>query len=238
MDMGTANLDVRDLLSTAGDLDPSSPLSAPDLRLLIDRLQIHSSSIKARARAYLLSHRHDLASALSRAADGSFATSSLSDSLSTALQLLTDRPLDLEIRALADQIVTTRRELRERKEALGIVTEISRFLDRIRFVREGTRSERVVEAAKTVCELKSTFIVHKKGDDEPLVFDMLRNEWRECFDEVSYLICSLMSILLVIFSFYCELLNSKLKLLNWCSYKVFLRRMWRIVLSTMRRKRS
>ncbi|XP_078170632.1 centromere/kinetochore protein, putative (ZW10) [Carex rostrata] len=184
MDMGTANLDVRDLLSTAGDLDPSSPLSAPDLRLLIDRLQIHSSRIKARARAYLLSHRHDLASALSRAADASSATSSLSDSLSTALQLLTDRPLDLEIRALADQIVATRRELRERKEALATVTEISRFLDRIRFVREGTRSERVVEAAKTVCELRSTFIVHKKGDDEPLVFDMLRNEWRECFDEL------------------------------------------------------
>lgn len=189
MDVGTANLDVRDLLSTAGDLDPSSPLSAPDLRLLIDRLQIHSSRIKARARAYLLSHRPGLASALSRAAAASSTSSSLSDSLSTALQLLTDRPLDLEIRALADQIVATRRELQERKEALDIVTEISRFLDRICIVREGTRSGRVVEAAKTVCELKSSFFLCQKGDEEPLVFDMLRNEWRECFDEVSSLIC-------------------------------------------------
>ncbi|KAJ4755056.1 Centromere/kinetochore protein zw10-like protein [Rhynchospora pubera] len=184
MEMGTANLDVRDLLSTAGELDPSSPLSAPDLRLLIDRLQIHSSRIKARARSYLLSHRDDLASAISRAATASSASSSLSDFLSTALQLLSDRPLDLEIRALADQIVATRRELQERKEALGIVTEISRFLDRIRFVREGTRSGRVVEAAKTVCELKNSFFVDKKADEEPLVFDMLRNEWRECFDEL------------------------------------------------------
>jgi protein transport protein DSL1/ZW10 len=201
MDVGTANLDVRDLLSTAGDLDPSSPLSAPDLRLLIDRLQIHSSRIKARARSYLLSHRHVLASALSRAAAASSTSSSLSDSLSIALQVLTDRPLDLEIRSLADQIVSTRRELQEKKEALGIVIEITRFLDLIRIVREGIRSGRVIEAANIVCELKSSFSVCNKGDEEPLVFDMLRNEWRECFDEVSSLICSLMSIICSHFNF-------------------------------------
>ena len=123
MDVRTTNLDVRDLLSTAGDLDPSSPLSALDLRLLIDRLQIHSSRIKARARSYLLSHHQDLASALSRASVASSASSSLSDDLSSALQLLSDRPLDLEIRNLADQVVATRRELQERKKALSVVTE-------------------------------------------------------------------------------------------------------------------
>jgi protein transport protein DSL1/ZW10 len=150
MDVGTANLDVRDLLSTAGDLDPSSPLSAPDLRLLIERLQIHSSRIKARARSYILSHHHDLASALSCASAASSASSSLSDSLSTALQLLTDRPLDLEIRSFADQIVSTKRELQEKNEALGIVTGMTRFLDWIRVVRERILSGRAIEAAKIV----------------------------------------------------------------------------------------
>jgi hypothetical protein len=77
-----------------------------------------------------MSHRHVLASALSRAAAASSASSSLFDSLSTALQVLTDRHLDLEIRSLVDQIVSTRRELEEKKEALGIVIEITRFLDR------------------------------------------------------------------------------------------------------------
>jgi hypothetical protein len=51
------------------------------------------------------------------ASPASSASSSLSDSLFTALQVLTDRPLDLKIRSLADHIVSTRRELQEKKEA-------------------------------------------------------------------------------------------------------------------------
>jgi hypothetical protein len=57
-----------------------------------------------------MSHHHVLASALSRVATASSGSSSLSDSLFTALQVLTDRHLDLEIRFLADHIVSTRRE--------------------------------------------------------------------------------------------------------------------------------
>jgi hypothetical protein len=64
-----------------------------------------------------MSHRHVLAFTLSRAAVASSASSSLSDSLFTVLQVLTDRPLDLEICSLADHIVSTRRELQEKKEA-------------------------------------------------------------------------------------------------------------------------
>jgi hypothetical protein len=90
-----------------------------------------------------MSHRHVLASALSRAAAASSASSSLSDSLSTALKVLTDCPLDLEIRSLADHIVSTRWELQEKKEALGIVIEITRFLDREKGRGRGRRRWRV-----------------------------------------------------------------------------------------------
>ncbi|KAH7862773.1 hypothetical protein Vadar_009281 [Vaccinium darrowii] len=45
---------VRDLLSSH-ELDKISPLSAPDLRLLIDRLQIHSLHIKSKVHDYILS---------------------------------------------------------------------------------------------------------------------------------------------------------------------------------------
>jgi hypothetical protein len=64
-----------------------------------------------------MSHCHVLAFALSRVAVASSASSSLFDSLFTALQVLTDRPLDLEIHSMADHIVSTRRELQEKKEA-------------------------------------------------------------------------------------------------------------------------
>jgi hypothetical protein len=55
-----------------------------------------------------MSHRHVLASGLSRAVAASSVSSSLSDSLFTALQVLTDRPLNLEIRSLADLYIIIR----------------------------------------------------------------------------------------------------------------------------------
>ncbi|KAJ3693318.1 hypothetical protein LUZ60_008798 [Juncus effusus] len=180
----TPAMDVRDLLSTAGDLDPSAPLSAPDLRLLIDRLEIHSSRLKSRARTYLLSNHRSLSLYLSQASLAAASSAEISASLSSALDLISDPPLDVEIRTLVDQIVEKRRELKEKKEAVDVVEKISGFLDRIRDVREGAREGRVLEAALSVKELKGEFFVEKKEEGEPLVFELLRKEFANCFDEL------------------------------------------------------
>ncbi|KAJ8433429.1 hypothetical protein Cgig2_024765 [Carnegiea gigantea] len=48
MDVLFKSIDGRDLLSAPETVDTSSPLSAPDLRLLIDRLDSHSQHIKSK----------------------------------------------------------------------------------------------------------------------------------------------------------------------------------------------
>nr|KYP73144.1 Centromere/kinetochore protein zw10 isogeny [Cajanus cajan] len=54
-------INVRDLLSAQDLSDPTSPLSAPDLRLLIQRLESQSLQIRSQVQSYLVSHRDDFA---------------------------------------------------------------------------------------------------------------------------------------------------------------------------------
>jgi len=60
--------DVRELLvsTTADASDPSTPLSAPDLRLLIDRLRLRSDRLHASALSFAASNHGALANALLR----------------------------------------------------------------------------------------------------------------------------------------------------------------------------
>lgn len=112
--------DVRELLlSTTADADPSTPLSAPDLRLLIDRLRIRSDRLHASALSFASSHRAPLAAALLRAADSSASSSSLESSLASALAPLSSSPGLSDLRELSDRLLAARRELRERQEHLA-----------------------------------------------------------------------------------------------------------------------
>ncbi|XP_073001513.1 centromere/kinetochore protein zw10 homolog [Typha latifolia] len=190
MDVLRGSIDIRDLLSNPDllDSDPSSPLSAPDLRLLIDRLNVRSLHIKSQARDYVLSHRRDLVAVFSRCSLASAASTSLSSSISDALRLLSDRPIDLEIRTLAGQIRDARKELGERMEALVVVKSISVLAERLRAAKEDLRAGKVVEAAEVVKKLKAALPV-VEGEEgasaaEPVVFGFLRKEWTECFDEL------------------------------------------------------
>ncbi|KAF5948499.1 hypothetical protein HYC85_014456 [Camellia sinensis] len=97
MDVLFNSIDVRDLLSSH-DLDDSSPLSATDLRLLIDRLQVHSLHIKSKVRDYILSHHHDFSSLFAQCPDAVSNSEQLSGQLSDLLRLISDHPIDVEIR--------------------------------------------------------------------------------------------------------------------------------------------
>jgi len=71
--------DVRELLlsTTADASDPSTPLSAPDLRLLIDRLRLRSDRLHASALSFAASNCGALANALLRAASAADSSASL-----------------------------------------------------------------------------------------------------------------------------------------------------------------
>lgn len=187
MDVLLGSIDVRDLLSVQ-DLDESSPLSAPDLRLLIDRLQIRSLHIKDKVRDYVLAHRQDFADIFSRCSQAAAGADAAAAALSDALRLLADRPIDREIRDIAEEIRSKRRELEERREALAMVRTISLLRERLRSSREDLRTGRLVEASVAVRDLKAGLLVsgmeEVSGEQEPAVYGFLRTEWTECFDEV------------------------------------------------------
>ncbi|XP_020102327.1 centromere/kinetochore protein zw10 homolog isoform X2 [Ananas comosus] len=192
MDVLAGSIDVRDLLSAPDLDDPSTPLSAPDLRLLIDRLHLRSVHIQRAALQYALSHRRDLAAALSRSSRAAASSASAASALSAALSALSSHPpLDAEIRSLARDILSAREELAERREALGVVAAVSALHARLRAAREGIRAGRVVEAAEAVRDLKCCLssVCEEGGgsggsEGEPAVFGFLRKEWTDCFDEL------------------------------------------------------
>ncbi|KAK9133176.1 hypothetical protein Scep_012704 [Stephania cephalantha] len=141
MDVLFGSIDVRDLLSTQ-TLEPSSPLSAPDLRLLIDRLQLRSLQIKDKVRDYISSHRHDFSQIFAHSSTALSNADSTAADLAEALRLVSDRPIDVEIRDAIAEISSKRRELREKKEVLGFVQGVVSLVGRLREAREGLRSGR------------------------------------------------------------------------------------------------
>ncbi|XP_077210983.1 centromere/kinetochore protein, putative (ZW10) isoform X2 [Tasmannia lanceolata] len=192
MDVLFGSIDVRDLLSSH-EFEDSSPLSAPDLRLLIDRLQVRSLHIKDKVRNYILSHHRDFSEIFSRCSQSLSNTDQISSSVSTLLKILSERPIDLEIRDLVTEICVKRREFEERKEALGLVRLIMNLVQQLESVKADLKSGRLISAAEVVRDLKGVLSIrnrsraeddHAGEDKEPAVFGLLREEWNECFDEV------------------------------------------------------
>uniref|UniRef100_A0A2P2LAA8 Centromere/kinetochore protein zw10 N-terminal domain-containing protein n=1 Tax=Rhizophora mucronata TaxID=61149 RepID=A0A2P2LAA8_RHIMU len=184
MDALFESIKLRDLLP-AGDLwDPASPLSAPDLRLLITRLESHSLQIKSRVQSYLLSHHAEFSSLFSLCNDAVSQTNEIDRNLSDLSDLVSGSPIDVEIREITTEIAGKMREAKEKKELLELVRVIVGISERMRGVREGVKNGRLRFAAEELTELKKSLRI---GDEErtrePLLYGLLRNEWLDCFEE-------------------------------------------------------
>ncbi|EMS64458.1 Centromere/kinetochore protein zw10-like protein [Triticum urartu] len=177
--------DVRELLlSTTADADPSTPLSAPDLRLLIDHLRHRSDRLHASALSFASSNREPLASALLRAASSAASSASLQSSLQSALSPLSSSPDLSDLRSLSDRLVAARRELRERQEHLAAASSVASLSARLRAARA---SAHPLDAAAAAAELKPLLGNPEgsgSGGDEPVVFGLLRGEWEQLVDEL------------------------------------------------------
>ncbi|XP_062181923.1 centromere/kinetochore protein zw10 homolog [Phragmites australis] len=177
--------DVRELLlSTTADADPSTPLSAPDLRLLIDRLRLRSDRLHASAISFAASHRGALASALLRAASAADSSASLESSLAAALSPLSSSPDLSDLRTLVDRLLAARRELAERQEHLAAASSIASLAARL---REARAAANPLYTAAAAAELKPLLIDPERsgsGQDDPVVFGLLRSDWEQLVDEL------------------------------------------------------
>ncbi|CAA0815882.1 Centromere/kinetochore protein zw10 homolog [Striga hermonthica] len=196
MDVLFDTINVQDLLSSPESA--SSPLSAPDLRLLISRLDAHSLRIKSTVQSYLLAHHDEFASLFSQCSDIVSRSERLSDDVVALLKLICDQPIEADVGRIVRKIVEKRLEAREKREVLqfvGVVLELDR---KFGVVRDDVKSGRVVEAADGLRELKIAIGVGGGSDaevaaeGEPEVYGILKRQWTECFEEIQELLLRFM----------------------------------------------
>ncbi|XP_059452091.1 centromere/kinetochore protein zw10 homolog [Corylus avellana] len=204
MDALFDSINVRDLLSARDLSDPTCPLSAPDLRLLIQRLESHSLHIKSKVGSYLLSHHHHFASLFSLCNDAVSQSDLISSNLSDLLRLISDRPIDVEIRDLIEELSEKTREARTRRELLELARAVVEISQRLKGVREGIRNGQLKFAAEEVRELKKALRLRdgdRDGGDiadesererEPVVYGLLKKEWSDCFEEIQEVLVKFM----------------------------------------------
>ncbi|KAK6918801.1 RZZ complex, subunit Zw10, partial [Dillenia turbinata] len=185
MDVLFGSIDVRDLLSTS-DFDPSAPLSAPDLRLLIDRLQVRSLHIKDKVRSYILSHHKDFSEIFFKCSESVSKFDEISNSISDLLNLISEHSIDAEIKETVVEIKNKSSELREKEELLKLVQVIANLNANLENVREELKYGRILSAAEAISDLKMALQVSDDApeDGEPVVYRLLRKEWMNCFDEI------------------------------------------------------
>lgn len=177
-------INVRDLLSAQDLSDPTSPLSAPDLHLLIQRLESQSLQIRSQVQSYLVSHREDFARLFSLCNDAVSQTREVSDDVAAIIRLLSDRPIDAEVREVVSEMKVKKEELKVKKELLGLVGTVVALNKGLESVKEALRSGRFEFAAQGLKELKVALRIGEEDDREPLVYGLLRKEWSQCFEEV------------------------------------------------------
>ncbi|GAB4859389.1 hypothetical protein Ancab_010852 [Ancistrocladus abbreviatus] len=185
MDVLFKSIDVRDLLSSH-DLEDSSQLSAPDLRLLIDRLDAHSHHIKSKVQHYIQSHHSHFSDLLSLSSASVSQSISLSSQLDSLLSLLSDHPIYDEIKKTLSEIRVTKAELEAKKAQASIVRVIVNLTEKLGSVRDFMKDGEVIEAAKAIRDLKLAIRVGEEDEREKevVVYELLRKELLDCFEEI------------------------------------------------------
>ncbi|KAM1358696.1 hypothetical protein ACFX15_044937 [Malus domestica] len=187
MDALFDSINVRELLSAQDLSDPTTPLSAPDLRLLIQRLDSHSLQIKSKIQSYLLSHHQDFANLFSVCNNAVTRSNQISDDVVQLLSSISDRPIEAEIGQIIKKMSATTKEAREKKALLELVRAILAISEKLNGAREGLRNGRLRFAAKELRELKKALRISdddRVDEREPVVYSLLRKEWSECFQEI------------------------------------------------------
>ncbi|KAG7983340.1 hypothetical protein I3843_04G100800 [Carya illinoinensis] len=201
MDALWDSINVRDLLSARDLSDPTCPLSAPDLRLLIQRLDSHSLHIKSKVQSYIVSHHDQFANLFSLCNDAVSQSDLISADISDLLRLNSDRPIEVKIRDAVEELTAKTREARTSREMLELARVIVGTSERLKGAREAMRNGRLSFAAEEVRDLEKALRVRDRygdvvdqseGQTEPVVYGLLKKEWSDCFEEIQEVLMKFM----------------------------------------------
>jgi hypothetical protein len=178
----------------ASDCRPSTPLSASDLRSLMNRMSLRSQQLKSRLRDCISSQRRDFTSLVARSASSLSAFSQISDGfdpiLSQDLVGLCSRLLEVvqETRSTNSKVV-------EKRKALLVVEKISDLYRTLEQVKTNMLEGEIEAGVQSLISVKAELGISNRpvddGDksglveDEIIPFDLLRKLWLDRFTEVS-----------------------------------------------------
>ncbi|KAH9602497.1 hypothetical protein KSS87_020956 [Heliosperma pusillum] len=194
-------INLRDLLNAGEIDDKSSPLSAPELRLLISRLDTHSNNIKSRVQSYIQSHRSHFTELLSLSSTSHSGAHELSSDVEALVSLIDRGRGNYErIEEVLREIRVTVAELREKKGQVEVMRVVVGLSEGIKDVKELVGRGEVYEAAKRVRELKEELRIEdgvdgglvEKENEEVVVYGLLRKQWGACFEEMQDLLAKFM----------------------------------------------
>ncbi|KAL9241286.1 hypothetical protein vseg_015415 [Gypsophila vaccaria] len=191
-------LNLKDLLSTADTADTTSPLSAPDLRLLISHLNTHTNHIKSRVSSYIHSHHSHFSDLLSLSSTSLAGSHSLAADVASLAALLDEAdPTYARIAEVLSEVREVVGELEAKREQAAVVAVVVRLSERMAEVAEMLGGGGgVYEAAVRVREVKEELRIggefEERENQEVVVYSLLRSQWRHCFEEMQDLLAKFM----------------------------------------------
>ncbi|KAI5077756.1 hypothetical protein GOP47_0007580 [Adiantum capillus-veneris] len=178
--------------------DASTPLSASDLRALVNRMQLRSEQVKDRVRRCVLSQKEEFACVISTA----------SASLNHFLQVAQDlEPLLTpgtpsqdpssvcsQLSAFVEQVRLTNREVDEKKQAIHVVERIANLFEMIKTASLQLSQGKIAEAAQVLLDAKHELglsgnvseeadVVVEEEDIRP--YALLKQQWLNTFTQMS-----------------------------------------------------
>eukprot|EP00250_Pteridium_aquilinum_P015750 c22742_g1_i3 orf=102-1781(+) len=181
-----------------GSLDGSAPLSASDLRTLMNRMHVRSEHVKERVRRCIVSQRDEFACTVSCASASlnhfSQVAQDLEPLFASGDPSHDSSSLCSELSALVGQLRDVNREVREKREAIQVVERIAHLHEKLNRASLQLSEGKLVEAAQDILDAQHNLGLSSNAMEEVDVaveeedissYALLKQVWSSTFSQMS-----------------------------------------------------